>query len=176
MNNKLVAFWLVPNKEQKKILEKTIRKLAKKTNCLPFEPHITLFVTKKHKNTKFYKDILFKTAKNFEPISLLLYKLCYEQIFTKSAYFHINKTKKLLDLFAFLNGFFSNSDFEFKPHLSLLYSNLSELEKKRLTKDVPKNKHFILFDTIKLIEINFPVENNKDIESLDVIATKDMSS
>lgn len=147
-----------------------IEYLSNRFNSYYFFPHITLV----NGIVSNYKDRLIELAKiikdNFQPFTLKFKKIEYSNIFTQSLYLTFYSNNLLLKLRSkseeIIDNFKLNFNYKFKPHLSLIYADISDKEKIKIIKEIefkiPKEIHFN--DLLLLIEEK-PIENTQDVKN-----------
>lgn len=131
MKTKGYSILLVPNdKKAYRLYYQTIKKLSKQHHTPLFNPHITLLGS----ITGQEKDIVTKTgnlAQELKPCLISFDNLGMEQFFFRSLYLEAKPTKQLLQTNQKAGTIFG-TNFPFMPHLSLLYSNLSDRQKRAI--------------------------------------------
>ena len=161
--NKLIAFWLIPNQSDKIIFQNLITNLAKTTNAATFEPHITLYTTVKLRTEDYYYKFIEKITPLLNPIQLTPDQVQIGDNFTNTIFVTFKGAKTLISIFNLLHQELLNNNYTFNPHLSLLYSNIIQEQKLKLAKSIVLSEKMILFDTVKLIEVELPIRTNQDI-------------
>lgn len=140
-------------------------------NSFNFAPHVTIFTTPKNNTTNFYKNILHLAAKQFKAINLYLENIEHANTFTKNLFYPVRQSNNILHMHTFFQQLLPYNEPNFIPHLSLLYAKITKQEAATIISDLAINNINILFNTIKLMEINYPVKNNKDLSSLITLDT-----
>jgi 2'-5' RNA ligase len=68
-----------------------------------------------------------------------------------------------------------SSDYQLKPHLSLLYKKMSVLARRELARSIKLPFSEVIFDSIKAVRCASPTRNRADVEQWRVVATKTLS-
>lgn len=148
-----IAFWLIPAEPDRTIYQSLIQDFAHRYNAPTFAPHVTLHSCKVETlNT-------FQTAVD---IVLEFDQILYSDSFTKSLFIQFFSNSQLDQLHeSFQQNF--ESPFILNPHLSLIYANLPESEKRSLIPEIPLNPS-IRFDQIRMIELPPSIQTRADVE------------
>ncbi|MFN4111898.1 MAG: 2'-5' RNA ligase family protein [Ignavibacteria bacterium] len=130
------SIWLMFVKEDELKLQKLIDHLCNEFNSPFFRPHLTLL--SKIENRDNLIDRFSQLVENLEPFDLNIIGIKYSNEFYKSLYLEIERNKTLEDLFLkavyLYDGVFNLLDF--KPHISLLYTNEYDENKKSIIQEV----------------------------------------
>jgi hypothetical protein len=148
-----IAFWLIPAEPDRTIYQSLIRDFAHRYNAPTFAPHVTLHSCKVETLHAFQSviDIVLE----FDQIS-------YSDSFTKSLFIQFLSNSQLDQLSESFRQKIE-SPFILNPHLSLIYANLPESEKRSLIPEIPV-KPSIRFDQIRAIEIPTSIQTREDVE------------
>jgi hypothetical protein len=65
-----------------------------------------------------------------------------------------------------------SSDYQLKPHLSLVYKKMSILERRQLALSIKVPFLEVTFDSIKAVRCTSPTRNRADVEGWRVLAAK----
>ena len=128
------SVWLVPSKKDLDNLSHLIRDIASSQNSQTFVPHITIFgnIKKNKKSVINETKIIFADHRS---ATLKITNLNQSEDFFKTVFIEFEVSKFLQSAFLQLKNKFRDStsyaEKPFKPHLSLIYKNLSE--KKRIS-------------------------------------------
>lgn len=108
-------------------LSEVIKNIAIEADSRPFKPHITL-IGGIEPRTKNAEDVLDHISSSTKPFKLKLGKVMTEALHYKSIFLPCEKDDKLISLNNKCQSIF-NKSYEYKPHLSLLYSDISQNNK-----------------------------------------------
>lgn len=163
------SIWLMFSKDYEIELQLIIDSLSKEFKSFTFKPHLTLIPGFEDKD-----NLLKKFADFVEGLSLfelMIKDVKYSNEFYKSLFFEVEKSEILINLFskACKTFNFNTTQFDFSPHISLLYTN-SPLESKKTTalkfqNLIPKK---ILVDKISLVRTVGLPEDWKELITADI--------
>lgn len=126
------SLWLRPFGNIAFSLRQRIQKLSKRYDTPDFEPHVTLLggLNAGEQELIQWTDML---GHSIAPFDIKLTRLATGNSFYQSLFIEIEKTDELMNARRRAEDLFDvKSTSTFKPHLSLLYSDFSVPEKKRL--------------------------------------------
>lgn len=154
------ALWLMPDENTSNIFKNEIVFLSKKYGSPHFDPHLTLLGDIKLDET----ELIDKTkliASNFGKISIKIKELDYSDKYFKSIFFNIELNQQLNEMNSFTKKLFRiESQEEYKPHVSLLYGNIKNLDKIQYVRNF-KNTNTWNFE-VNSIRINYDFGEVKD--------------
>ncbi len=141
----LVSVWLVTNDEDKLYLSKIINDLGSKYAAPLFHPHLTVYGgadTSADEVIQAAKDAVF----GIKPFKITVDKLNQSEDYFKTVFIEF----KDHDLLTIINQRLDQklakySDYTFKPHISLIYKDMSEEEKKEVIASLNVKKEFTIF-------------------------------
>ncbi|MEA1881827.1 MAG: hypothetical protein U9N31_05440 [Candidatus Marinimicrobia bacterium] len=146
------SFWLLPGKEDKAYLSKTIQSLGKEYNAPVFDPHCTLFSP--------VSD--FESAKtiinqlNFKPFEVTMSGLHQSEIIWKTVFIELEINPYLILLnYLFQQAF--DMDYNFQPHISLIYKEMN-METKMIIIEKLIVKNSYRMSRIAIVDTTGPVE------------------
>ncbi|MCW9706854.1 2'-5' RNA ligase family protein [Fodinibius salsisoli] len=126
------SLWLQPNGDIAYQLQERIKKLSKKYKTPAFAPHVTLLGSLSASETELI-SLTNTLASSLHPTELFLTKAGYQNQFYQSLFVHVKKDTSLKEMRGMACRLFDKPDTEpYKPHLSLLYGDLSQKEKERI--------------------------------------------
>jgi hypothetical protein len=149
-----VAFWLIPMELDRTIYQSLIQDFAQRYNAPIFTPHVTIHSC--------YCDRIPSFQSNIDLV-LEIDRLTFSDSFTKSFYIQLISNPQLNELSEFFKRY-CESSFVLDPHLSLIYAEVPEIEKRSLIPQIPLN-HEIQFSEIRAIRIPERIQTREDIES-----------
>jgi 2'-5' RNA ligase len=142
------SVWLEPSQQDAKHLRKIINHPAKKYNAPIFAPHVTLYG-----GIQRYRDAenAVRKCTAFSKLHLETKGIRYSDYLWKTLFAEIKKD----DCVKQLNKCLKNSlgrqvNYEFRPHLSLIYKKLDANTKRKLARTMTVKKH-VVFDKITII-------------------------
>lgn len=123
---------LIPKGKVHAQLSNLIDKLSDKYNTPRFEPHITL-IGKINKSKKQIISETLELSKNLSPLKIKINNPAHFHEYYKSLFLKAEKTKELLQAHEISRKIFKdNREYEYFPHLSLMYGNSSPKIKKQI--------------------------------------------
>jgi len=129
-----VSIWLIPEKSQELMLQKTIDDLAQKYQACSFIPHITIYYLGTALSLNEVIKIVQEETAGVQPFSINFDAIKYSDIFTKTLYIQYKIDLPLKNFYEKLkNKMVKYFDYKLSPHLSLIYKNqLAGAEKQKL--------------------------------------------
>ena len=167
----LICYWLTPAEPQKAILADLIQRLAQQYEAPLFEPHLTVRALHAAEEPADAKAVLEQIAGEHPPLELISTGVGFSETFTRTLFIQFADNPALASMAADLeHALTSPSPYELTPHVSLIYKDLEDSEKRLLAAslDVPG---VITFDTLKVIAAPDTITSGKDIEQLREVAS-----
>lgn len=154
-----ISFWLIPAEPDRTLYQSLINNLAHQYDAPTFTPHVTLHSCECQRD----RAIEFLNSHSIIDLVLEIDQILYSEEFTKTLFIQLFSDSKLDQLSeSFKQNFEPSSDLN--PHLSLIYANLAESEKRSLIPQIPLNQT-IRFDQIRAIHIPRPIQSREDVEA-----------
>ena len=170
----VIAYWLIPSESACSFFQRTINDLARRCDAPVFEPHVTIHVGADRVDAA--KDALEAAARKCKLIELTPVGIDQSDEFIKTLFVQFAMNAELREI----NGIIrvtanDSSQYELKPHLSLLYKNLATATRCELaaSNDVPFSE--VTFDAIKAVRCVSPTGSTADVEAWRVIAAASLS-
>jgi len=163
------VYWLVPAKPERELFRDIIRILCKQFDAPKFEPHLTIHVSAKDRQSP--KRILpqIKTA----PIQLSVRGVGFSSQFTKTLYVRFKSSKLLEKLVVDLSrGTKSRAKSVRDLHVSLLYKKIPVRMKKELAATIKLPFREVIFDSIVAVRCALPTRGRTDVEAWKIVARK----
>lgn len=130
-----VAFWLVPQLEERKKLQSLIVELAERFSAPVFVPHVTVYSCWRTAQQR-ELAVIAGLAGNCQPITMALPGLAEKDRLTQTLFCELQKSVALTRLFHSLEeGLLPSAGRELEPHLSLLYQNLPASVREALVRE-----------------------------------------
>ena len=170
---RILGYWLCLAEPARRIFAELIRDLAGQFDAPVFEPHVTIYVTSaKQENPG---AVLEQVLKGREPLRLNVAGLDYSAKFTKTLFVQFAPDPELARLSEHLRrASASGNDFELNPHLSLIYKEMNEETKRRLSGSITLPFSEVTFDTVKVIISPTEIKAREDIEAWRVVAQQNL--
>ena len=167
-----IVYWLLPAKPQRDLFCEIVRILRKEFEAPNFEPHLTLFVTTKDRQSpaKVLQQIRSR------PIRLNVRGVAFSPKFTKTLYVRFKPNPPLRKLVLDLGrAAKSRAKSPTDPHVSLLYKKTSRAAaQKELARVMRLPFRTALFDSIAAVQMTLPVRTRADVEAWRIVAKKSL--
>ena len=165
-----VSYWLTAAEPDRTHLRELVRSLAKQFNAPLFEPHVTLYSGRLHSSEK-PSEVIRAAARATSEIILRTAGIGHTEHFTKTLFIEFATNEALAKLSGELKRLSKlPSDYELKPHLSLIYARLAPDVAQRITKELPMPAH-VRFDTVKAMVSGGPTRTRGDVEYWRIVAS-----
>lgn len=167
----VIAYWLIPSEPARSFFQAIIRNLARRYDAPVFEPHVTFHVGADCAN-------LAETALGYaerEPKRIRLKPVGVDQSeeFTKTLFVHFESSSELPQLDEMIRqSAHDSSQYEIKPHLSLLYKRMSAINRCDLAALITVPFSEISFDALQAIRCVSPTQSAADVEAWQFVATR----
>ncbi len=161
--NEMIAFWLVPAPAERKYFESLIAELAARFGAPVFEPHVTLLGG--DIDERVAADVLHQ-VEFAKPIELEVAGIEFSDKYTKTLFVQFRSSDRastLSDALKAAAG--TSSDYEFNPHLSLVYKDMPAGEKAAAAAEITLPFERVVFGGIKAIRAPSPIKTREDVEA-----------
>lgn len=163
INPEVPSIWLVPAKEDEKIISQTIKDLAERHHTLPFLPHITIYGG----ITADIQELISAAENAVQGISSFtvdVEKIAYSTEWSKTLYAQISQNEFMDEIHRRLrNKLKIYKDFVLDLHMSLVYKEEMTEEEKLREMERLNTPHNFIIDRIAVTNPMNPVERWKDI-------------
>lgn len=140
----MFSIWLLFDKEDNDYLDHIIQDLSKQYESPIFIPHITVYGLVDAKLETIDKIVL-ESIKDVKPFLVERNKINYSDDFWKTLFVEIKQNLYLNSINEKLtNGLSKFSNYEFVPHISLIYKKMNEGKKKSLVKNLNIKNSFLV--------------------------------
>tara|TARA_B110001454_G_C12693413_1_gene423249 strand:- start:1060 stop:1554 length:495 start_codon:yes stop_codon:yes gene_type:complete len=161
----LFVIWLTFEKNDEDYLEKIISNLSKKYNSNLFQPHITIWGL-----TNVELDKISKICKNIsieiKSFNVEFLNILYSDNFWKTLFLNLKTNKNMTKIYKNLeNEFEKNGNHIFEPHISLIYKNMQEKDKKEIIENI-KIKDQFKISNISILKYSDKIENWKIVKKI----------
>lgn len=130
-----VAFWLMPDVATRQRLLSRMAVLADAYTGPRFAPHVTLYSAARSPDSR-ELDLLVALSRQSEPLRLHVAGTGTTEILAKTLYLELEAHPTLTYLHQALHtGVSHPSSYRLDPHLSLLYQDLSRVDRERLVQE-----------------------------------------
>ncbi|MEP6808654.1 MAG: hypothetical protein ABI992_00285 [Chthoniobacterales bacterium] len=160
--SEITAFWLCPAEPERRILSQLIGKLALRFDAPVFEPHLTIGVGPVMTKME-AAEILH--ALESTPLLLEMKGVEFAEEFTKTLFLKFSHSQKASELSAeIMSRARSAVGYDFDPHLSLIYHDMSRSEKEALATTIELPFRRVTFDSIQAISCRAPITKRVEVE------------
>ena len=170
----VIAYWLIPSEPARTFFQGMINDLADQCDAPVFEPHVTIHVGADRADAA--KNGLADAARECKLIGLTPLGIDQSDEFIKTLFVQFAMSAELSKINGIIreaaNG---SSEYELKPHLSLLYKNLAVETRCELAASINVPDSEVTFDVIKAVRCASPTESGADVEAWRVVAAASLS-
>ena len=122
------------------------------------------------------EEVIAKAVSGCRFVQAKVLKVSQSGEFIKTLFVQFAMDGKLQQLNEMIRDAAQNSsDYQLKPHLSLLYKKMSILERRQLAHLIKLPFLEVTFDSIKAVRCTSPTRTRADVEAWRVMATKALS-
>lgn len=170
----VIAYWLIPSEPAHSFCYQIINDLARRCDAPVFEPHVTIHVGADCADTA--KNALGAAARECELIGLTPVGIDQSDEFIRTLFVLFAVSAKLRKINGIIRDTANySSQYELKPHLSLLYKNLAAATRCELAASIHIPLSEVAFDAIKAVRCVSPTESRSDVEAWQVVAAAALS-
>jgi 2'-5' RNA ligase len=171
----VIAYWLIPAEPAHRFFQDLINDLARRYDAPVFEPHVTIYVGANR--TDALETVLSKAAQDCKPIMLQALEVSHSDQFIKTLVVEFGLNTKLLQLNQLIRrAAQDSSDYDLKPHLSLLYKKMSVQTRRQLAHSIEVPFSEVVFDSLKAVQCISPTQSRADVEVWRVVAEKQLAT
>ena len=170
----VIAYWLIPSEPAHSFFQRMINDLARRCDVPVFEPHVTIHVGADRADAA--KNALGAAARECKLIGQKPFGIDQSDEFIKTLFVQFAMSTELSKI----NGIIreaanDSSEYELKPHLSLLYKNLAGATRRELAASINVPFSEVTFDAIKAVRCVSLTESGADVEAWSVVAAVSLS-
>jgi putative hydrolase of the HAD superfamily len=170
----VIAYWLIPSEPAHSFFQRIIDDLARRCDAPVFEPHVTIHVGADRADAA--KNALGVAARECKLIGLKPLGIDQSDEFIKTLFVRFVMSAELRRTNDIIRqAADDSSQYELKPHLSLLYKNLAALTRRELAASINVPLFEVPFDAIKAVRCVSPTESGADVEAWHVVAAASLS-
>ena len=170
----VIAYWLIPSEPAHSFFQRIINDFARRYDAPVFEPHVTIHVAADRADVA--KNALGDAARECKLIGLTPLGIDQSDEFIKTLFVQFvmsAELRKITDMIREAAN--DSSQYELKPHLSLLYKNLAAATQCELAASINVPFSEVTFDAIKAVRCVSPTESGADVEAWHVVAAASLS-
>ena len=170
----VIAYWLIPSEPAHSFFQRVINDLARRCDAPVFEPHVTIHVGADRADAA--KNALGAAVRKCRLIGLTPLGIDQSDEFVKTLFVQFAMSAELSKINSIIREAANDSSqYELKPHLSLLYKNLAVATRRELAASIDVPFSEVTFDVIKVVSCVSPAKSRADVESWRVIAAASLS-
>jgi len=171
MRKTAIVYWLLLAKPQRDLFCEIIRILRKELRAPDFEPHLTLFVATKGRQSA---NAVLRQIRS-RPVRLSVRDVGYSPKFTKTLFVRFKSNSALRKVATDLaRAAKIRTKPPADPHVSLLYKKLPRRVRKELAGVIKLPFRTALFDRIAAVRLTLPVHTGSNVEKWKVVARKSL--
>ena len=165
----MVAYWLIPAETARSFFVSTIGKLAARFDGPVFEPHVTIYVTRKGEDIP--AEVLNRALVGYAPFRLSVRNLQYSDSFAKAVFVQFEPNSLLVRLsHAFQQASSLHDAYHLSPHLSLIYKKMTGTAKLDVSASVRLPFAEVHFDLAQAVICPVRTESHQDVKSWRIAA------
>jgi 2'-5' RNA ligase len=169
----IIAYWLIPSEPAHTFFQRIINDLAHRCDAPVFEPHVTIHVGADHADAA--KKALGDAASECKMIELTPLGIDHSDEFIKTLFVQFAKRAELRKTNDIIRQATDDSlHYQLKPHLSLLYKNLSVATRRELAASINIPRSEVTFDAIKAVRCVSPTESGADVEAWQIVTAEQL--
>lgn len=167
----VIAYWLIPAEPAHSFFQEVINDLTHRYDAPAFEPHVTIHVGA---NCADAADRAISQAPRVcELIKLKALEIGHSREFIKTLFVQFALNKELHQLNEMIrNAAQNSSNYELKPHLSLLYKKIPAALRRELADSIKVPFSEVIFDALKSVRCISPTRSRSDVDAWCAVATK----
>ena len=170
----MIGYWLIPAEPHRTELAEIVRALAATHDAPVFEPHVTLYSNDSDKESA--RVLLDQIARQHRAVELAVGGVDHSEKFTKTLFLQFENTPEAQQLSEAIRAHSaSEKQYEFDPHLSLIYVELPADTKLAEARAIHDRFERVRFDALAAIEFPRPIKSRADVEAWRTIATATLS-
>ena len=163
----MFAVWFLFGKEDTRYLEHIIKDLAVQYNSPFFMPHMTAYGLV-DSNLETLDNLILESIKDVKPFLVEKNSISYSDDFWKTLFIEIKQNLHLNSINEKLkNGLSKFSNYEFLPHISVIYKKMTENEQKFIAQNINIKNDFLV-SKIVIHEFSNNVEDWKIVKEYDL--------
>ena len=167
----VIAYWLIPSEPARSFFLRIVNDLARRYDAPVFEPHVTVYVGADQADAA--AKALEKVAIECELVRLTPLRIDQSAEFIKTLFVQFAMTAELGKINDIIrHAANDSSQYELKPHLSLLYKSLAAATRSELAASIKVPFSEILFDSLQAIRCVSPTQTGADVEAWELMASR----
>ena len=170
----VIAFWLIPARPAQSLFQEIINDLARRYDAPVFEPHVTIHAGADRVDLA--ETALADAAHKCTPVKLKPLGIQQSDEFVKTLFLQFESNAELRQMNEIIrNTAQGSSEYDLKPHLSLLYKKMEAGARRQLAASIIVRFPDITFDRIKAVRCVSPTQSRADVEAWRLTAATSFS-
>ena len=167
----VIAYWLIPAEPAHTFFEQIINNLARRYDAPIFEPHVTVHVGADQAGAA--AKALEAAASEYKLVRQTPLGIDQSDEFIKTLFVKFAMNEQLQKINGVIRRVANDSSqYELKPHLSLLYKDLSTVTRSELAASIALPFSEIPFDSLQAIRCVSLTQTGADVEAWELIASR----
>ena len=173
-NRAVIAYWLIPAEPAHSFFQRIIDDLARRFDAPVFQPHVTVHVGADRADAA--QQALAAAARECKLIRLKPAGIDHSNEFVKTLFVQFAMTAELRHISESIrHSAQDSSQYELKPHLSLLYNKMPAATRRELAASITVPFSEIIFDALRAVRCVSPTQSSADVEAWRIVATASLS-
>jgi putative hydrolase of the HAD superfamily len=165
----VIAYWLIPSEPEHSCFQQIVNDLASRYDAPVFEPHLTIHVGADCADAA--KTALGEAACRCNLLRLMPVGIDESDEFIKTLFVQFAMSAELRKVSDIIRQAANDASlYQLKPHLSLLYKNLTTATRRELAASISVPLSEVTFDAIKAVRCVLPTKSGADVEAWHVVA------
>jgi 2'-5' RNA ligase len=167
----VIAYWLIPSEPARTFFQRIINDLAHRYDAPVFEPHVTVHVGADQDDAT--KKALTEAARQCTLMSLTPLDIEQSDEFIKTLFLQFAMSAELRKIHDVIREAANDSSqYELKPHLSLVYKDLAATTRNELAASITVPFSEVSFDSLQAVRCVSPTQIRADVEAWELIAAR----
>jgi hypothetical protein len=167
----VIAYWLIPSGPAHSFLQQVISDLATEYDAPIFEPHVTVYVGAD--DCEAAARALEAAERKCKVTALTPLEIDESDEFTKTLFVEFPMGEELRYIKGVIRQAANDpSEYELRPHLSLLYKNLAASTRVELAASIKVPFSEIFFDSVQAIRCISPTQTGADVKAWELIGSR----
>jgi 2'-5' RNA ligase len=149
-----------------------IKDLASRYDAPIFEPHVTVHVGADHANS--VEKALAEAARECKLFALTPLGIDESEEFIKTLFVRFAMSAELRRINRIVQQPNDSSQYQLKPHLSLLYKNLATATRRELADSITVPFSEVAFDSLQAIRCVSPTQTDADVEGWELVTAREL--
>lgn len=173
-NSDRIAYWLLPEEQDARLLQTIIRQLAQRFDSPVFTPHLTLLAIASQRLADPLRSLAATTANNC-PVTLEYTGTPeWTPVYNRALTLPFRPSPELERLIRDLHPD-NKLPSGYQPHISLVYADLDRSAGESLIREVDPVKHLVRFDRCAAVRVGPSCRSDRDVRMWKTLATHQLT-